>query len=362
MAFLYRSDTQILNPFSEYIAEQTTLRSRFITSGLVSTNPVITQNIVKGDTFQIPNWAPNLTGAIQTPQEGVMLTVNKLGSAIQRGVVHHRANAWGASELAKLAVGSANDPMSAIGAKVASYVANAQQADLLATLQGLYGIPGTSVASYAMASMVIDGGGSGETDFSPSHIVRGDLLLGEDEDTYGILIIHPDVNAFLRVREMINYVRAGELPGVTASTIAAGSITASNAVAGDYQGVFETNDKLVPTFAGKRVIVSDDAPRTGTLGNYRYMSYLCKPGAVGLGFQAPVRTESDRDILTSGGEDVLKVQWDSCMHVLGSNYAGTVGTGEPTAATLGAAASWTKVFANKNIPIVGIVHTCPIGS
>jgi hypothetical protein len=360
MAFLYRSDTQILNPFSEYISEQTTLRSSFITSGLVDTNPVITENIRKGDTFQIPNWAANLQGAMQVPQEGVMATVNKLGSNIQRGVVHHRLNAWGASELAKLAVGAANDPMAAIGAKVATYVANAQQADLLATLQGLYGIPGTSVASYAMASMVIDGAGSGETDFSVSHVVRGDGLLGEDGDAYGILFIHPDLNAFLKIREMINYVRAGELPGITASTIAAGSITASNAVFGDSSGQFETNDKLVPTFAGKRVIVSDDAPRTGTPGNYRYMSYLAKPGAVGMGYQSPVRTESDRDILTSGGEDILKVQYDMCFHVLGSNYAGPTGDGVPTAANLAAPASWTRVFSNKNIPMVGIVHTCPI--
>jgi hypothetical protein len=360
MAFLYRSDTQILNPFSEYISEQTTLRSRFITSGLVDTSPVITENIRKGDTFQIPNWAANLQGAVQVPQEGVMLDVNKLGSNIQRGVVHHRANAWGASELAKLAVGAANDPMAAIGAKVADWVANSQQADLLATLRGLYGIPGTSVSGYAMASMVIDGTGSGETDFSVSHVVRGDLRLGEDADAYGILIIHPDVNAFLKIREMINYVRAGELPGITASTIAAGSITASNAVFGDSSGQFETNDKLVPTFAGKRVIVSDDAPRTGSPGSYRYMSYLAKPGAIGLGFQAPVRTESDRDILTSGGEDVLKVQWDACMHLLGSNYGGPTGSGVPTATDLAASASWTKVFNDKNIPMVGIVHTCPV--
>jgi len=360
MAFLYRSDTQILNPFSEYISEQTTLRSRFITSGLVDMNPVITENIRKGDSFQIPNWAANLSGDMQIPQEGEMLRVNKLGSNIQKGVVHHRANAWGASELAKLAVGAANDPMAAIGAKVADWVSNSQQADLLATLQGLYGIPGTSVSGYAMSSMVIDGAGSGETDFSVSHVVRGDLLLGEDEDAYGILIVHKDINAYLKIREMISYVRAGELPGITASTIAAGSITASNAVNGDSSGQFETNDKLVATFAGKRVIVSDNAPRTGSPGSYKYMSYLAKPGAIGMGYQAPVRTESDRDILTSGGEDILKVQYDLVFHMLGSSYAGPTGDGVPTAANLAASASWTKVFDNKNIPLVGIVHTCPI--
>lgn len=356
MAFTYRADAQILNPFSDYIVEQTTLRSAFLTSGLVDTNPVITENITKGDTFQVPNWNANLGGTVQVPEEGVQATVNKLGSNKQTGVVHHCLQAWGASELVKLAVGAANDPMLVIGAKVADYVANAQQAYLLSTLKGVFGVPGTDNAAYALTSMSIDAGGSGETDLSVSHVVRADLLLGEDADNYGVMVVHPDVYAYLRIREMVNYVNAKELPGVTASTIAAGSITASNAVFGDFGGAF-MSDGLVPMFGSKRVIVSDDAPRAGSAGSYRYGTYVFKPGAVGLGYQAPVRTEQDRDILTSGGEDVLKVQWDACFHVLGTSYGGAV---NPTKTTLEASASWSKVFDKKNIGVANIVHTCPI--
>lgn len=361
MAFTYRSDVQILNPFSQYISEQTTLRSAILDSGLVTTNPIISANISQGDKFSVPNWAANLSGSIQVPAEGVQLTVNKLSTSTQTGVVHHRANAWGASELAKLAAGAGNDPMAAIGAKVATYTANAQQTTVLNTLKGLFGVPGTDNATYALTSMSVDAGGTGETDFSVSHVVRGDLLLGEDGDAYGILIIHPDVNAYLKIRELINYVNAKELPGVTASTIAAGSITTTNAVNGDFSGAFmASGEKLVPMFAGKRIIVSDSAPRAGSAGSYKYSSYLAKPGAVGLGYQAPIRTESDRDILTSGGEDVLKVQYDACFHVLGTSYAGSTGSGEPTEATLATAASWTKVFDKKNIGVTNLVHTCPI--
>ena len=358
MAQFLRADAQIFNPFSDYIAEQATLRSSFITSGLVSMNPVIEANITKGDTCTLPSWAPNLDGAIQVPTEGVMLTVNKLLTAQQTGVIHHRANAWGASDLAALAVGAANDPMAAIGAKIASYVANAQQAVLLATLKGLFGVPGTLNSSYALTGMTIDGGTS-QTDLSLTHVVRGDLLLGEDEDAYGILIIHPDTNAVLKVQSAYRYVRADELPGITASTIAAGSITASNAIAADNSGAFETGSKQVPVFAGKRVIVSDSAPRVGSPGSYKYMSFMCRPGGMAFGYQAPIRTETDRDILTSSGEDVVKVQWDACFHMLGTSYSGATGAGEPTNATLETAASWTKVFDNKNIGAVAINHTLP---
>jgi hypothetical protein len=356
MAFTYRADAQILNPFSDYISEQTTLRSAFLTSGLVDTNPVITANITKGDTFQIPNWAADLGGTLQIPAEGVQATVNKLGSSKQTGVVYHAIQAWGASELVKLAVGSTNDPMQAIGQKVASYVANAQQGRLLSTLKGLFGVPGTDNSSYALTSMSIDAGGTGETDFSVSHVVRADLLLGEDADNYGIMVVHPDVYAYLRIREMINYVNAKELPGITAVTNGAGSLTTTNAVAGDFSGAF-TGESTVPVFGSKRVIVSNDAPRAGSPGSYKYGTYIFKPGAVGMGYQAPVRTEQDRDILTSGGEDVLKVQWDQCFHVLGTSYAGAA---NPSATTLETAGSWTKVFDKKNIGIANVVSTCPI--
>ena len=355
MSFLYRADTKIYDPFSNYIDEQSTLRSKFLATGLVSNNPIIAQNVTKGDKFKIPNWQPNLSGSIQVPTEGVPLSVNKLGSAEQTGVIFHRANVWGSSELAKLAVGAENDPMAAIGRRVTDYVLNAQQADLLAVLSGVFGALGSSNSGAAFETMCVDAGGSGETDLSPRHLVLADSILGEDADTFDAIVLHPDIYAYLWVREMVDYVNAKELPGITASTIAAGSITASNAIGGDFSGAFGPGGN-VPLFANKAVIVSDDAPRTGTAGSYKYGVYVFKQGAIGQAYQAPVRTESDRDILTSGGEDVLKVQWDMCYHPLGASWAGGI---NPTAADLATASNWTKVFDKKNIGVARITCTCP---
>lgn len=356
MGFLYRADTKIYDPFSNYIDEQSTLRSKFLATGIVSANPVIASNVTKGDKFKIPNWAPNLSGSIQVPTEGIPLSVNKLTSAEQVGVIMHRANAWGSSELAKLAVGSENDPMAAIARRVSNYVLNAQQTDLLAVLSGVFGALGSSNSGAAFASMSVDASGSGETDLAPRHLVLADAILGEDADNFGAMVIHPDIYAYLRVREMINYVNAKELPGITASTIAAGSITASNAVPGDFSNAFGTSGQ-VPMFGSKAVIVSDDAPRTGSAGSYKYGVYVFKQGAIGQAFQAPVRTESDRDILTSGGEDVLKVQWDMCYHPLGASYGGPV---NPSASDLATANNWTKVFDKKNLGVARITCTCPL--
>ena len=289
------------------------------------------------------------------PAEGVPLSVNKLTSAEQVGVIFHRANVWGSSELAKLAVGAENDPMQAIARRVTDYVLNAQQTDLLAVLSGVFGALGSSNSGAAFESMCVDATGSGETDLAPRHIVLADAILGESADTFGAIVVHPDIYAYLRVREMIDYVNAKELPGITASTIAAGSITDSNAVDGSFANAFGTSGR-VPMFGSKAVIVSDDAPRTGSPGSYKYGVYMFKQGAIGQAFQAPVRTEQDRDILTSGGEDILKVQWDLCYHPLGASWAGST---NPTAADLATAANWTKVFDKRNIGVARITCTCP---
>lgn len=359
MPFTYRSDAQILNPFNRYVIQETTLRSAFLTSGLVETNPVVTENITQGDKFTIPNWNANLSGTVQRPEEGKQATVNKLGSNKQIGVVHHCINAWGASELVKLAVGAQNDPELAIGSKIADWTSNAQQGYLLSTMKGIFGVPGTNNASYAGAALSVDAGGSGESDLSVSQIVRADLILGEDQTKYGVMVIHPDVFAYLSLRKMVNFVNAKELPGVSASTIAANLITASNAVFGDFSGAFDPGDQLVPVFGSKRVIVSDDAPRAGSPGSYKYGTYVFKPGAVGFGYQKPVRTKDDEDMLTSGGEYVTKVQWDACFHPLGFSYSESAPI-NPDASDLEAAANWSRVFELKNIGVANIVHTCPL--
>ena len=328
-------------------------------SGIVTDNPIIAQNVTKGDKFKIPNWAPNLSGDVQIPREGIPLSVNKLSSNEQMGVVFHRANVWGSGDLAAMAVGAENDPMGAIGRRVADWVLWADQLDILATMSGVFGALGSSNAGAAFAEMCVDAGGSGETDFSVSHVVRADGILGEDADNFGAMIVHPAIYSYLRIREMINYVNAKELPGVTASTAAAGSIVTSNAVDGDFSGAFSSNG-LVPMFGSKAVIVSDNAPRTGSPGSYKYGVYIFKPGALGQAFQAPLRTEGDRDILTGGGEDILVVKWDKCIHPLGASWVGTVPEGGPSAADLATASNWAKVFDKKNIGVARITCTCPI--
>lgn len=354
MAFTNRADGQIFTPFTRYIQEQSILRSSILSSGLMATNDVITNAITEGDKFEIPSWDPDLTGEVQKPVEDQQLAINKYGSGKQTGVIHHCANAWGVGGKLKLAVGAYNDPELALAEKILPWTNSTQQDYLLATMEGLFGPPGTDNSAAALAALSIDNTGGSVKDFSLDTVIRCDAKLGEDAESYGILIIHSDVYHYLRIRSALEYVNAKELPGVDASTIAANLIAASNAVYGSMAKAFD-GDIRVPTFAGKRIIVSDNAPRTGSSGSYKYTSYLAKPGAVGFGYQEPIREEADRDILAD--QDIRTIRWDACMHVAGTSWGGAI---DPGKAELKTKTNWTKVFENKNIGVSAAVHTIPM--
>lgn len=355
MPFTDKANAQIFVPFTDYLIEQSIYRSSILRSGLMQTSPAITDAVRLGEKFEIPSWNPDLTGDAEKPVENVQLQVNDFGSKRQTGVLHRCGKAWGVGGKVKLIVGANNDPEAALASKIVPWVENEQQKFLLATMQGAFGPPGTDNSTAALAALSVDNTGGTVKDFSVDSVIRCDAKLNEDAESYGILIIHSDTYHYLRLREALNYVNAKELPGIDASTIAANLITASNAVSGDFSGAFNDGEITVPTFAGKRVIASKNAPRTGSPGSYKYMAYLAKPGAVGFGYQEALRAEGDRDILAD--QNVRTVRWDACMHIGGTTWNGAV---DPGRTDLANTANWSKVFENENIGVSAVVHSIPM--
>jgi hypothetical protein len=363
MTVIYGADTQVFNPYTDYVVRDSLLRNTFFLSGIAQVNPVIQAVVDKGYTFEIPNWDPDLDGDMQYPQEGVPLKANKYSSGKQKGVIHYRSNAWGLSGMAKLPLGVNNDPKAVMYSKVGAKVTNAYQADALATLQGLFGAVGTNNSTAAFAPMSIDSGGSGESDFGHEQLVRTRLLIGEDAANLttqlGIAIIHSDIYAYLEARQICQYVDARDLPGVTASTAAASALTGGTVVPGDISPAFQVMPRI-PVFANTALIVSDNAPRVGSPGSYKYGVYVFRQGAIGQGWQAPLKTEEAYDAMQDGGfgQEVIKVTYGTCMHVLGSSWKGGE---QPTTAQLADTANWElKWNSPKQLPVARFTCTCPI--
>lgn len=346
-----RSDVFIPEVQTPYIIEATTVRSSILTSGMVTQLPQLNASEEDGGDFvTVPHWKANLSGdGAQRLTDDKSLELRKIGSDTQKAVVLHRGDAWGVRDLAKMAAGS--DPLAAISDKIAEYVANEQQKDLLAVCAGVFGPLGSSNSSAAFAALSVDASGSGETDIGPRQLAKARSLFGQDGGKLAAVIVHPNVYADMEYRQQVEFVTAAEA-GVTASTIAAGSITGINAFGGSIAATYLENAGRVPTFGGARVIVSDDCPTSGSGASTKYGVYFFAPGAVGTGQQAAFRTETDRQHLAKMNE--LSVDWHNIYHPLGARYGGPL---NPTAAQLATPANWTRVFEPKNIGMCRITVT-----
>ncbi len=333
-----RSDIIVPEVFTPYVIEQTTQRDAFLASGVV--RPMAELNATEGGDFiNVPFWKANLSGDFEVLSDSSSLTPGKITADKQVGVILHRGRAFEARDLAALAAGS--DPMAAIGAKVADYVANQRQKDLLSCLKGVFGTLGTTSSSAAFFGLTIDGeAGDTPTVLSPRHVAEARSLLGDQGDKLAAVCMHSKVYYDLVERRAIDYVSTADARG-TSTTQSGGSMVAA------------FGNPTVPTYMGLRVIVSDDVQTEGSGASSEYATYFFTEGAVASGEQMAMQTETDRDILAKS--DAMSIDLHYCYHPVGSKWAVT--TTNPTRAQLETVSNWSKVYELKNLGIVRATNT-----
>ena len=290
-------------------------------------------NATDGDTVNVPFWKANLTGDFEVLTDSTSLTPGKITADKQVGVILHRGRAFESRDLAALAAGS--DPMAAIGAKVADYVANQRQKDLIKTLEGVFGSL-TGSDSPAFSALRFDT--SGMAALGPRQVAKARALLGDQGDKLQAIALHSAVYYDLVERKAIDYVLASETRG--GGTVATTGI--APAFGGSVAGAYGT-DYQVPFYLGMRVIVSDDLAPTST----NYPVYFFTAGAIASGEQLSMQTETDRDILAKS--DAMSIDLHYCYHPIGAKWGGSA---NPTQAQLATVGNWTKVYETKNIGIV----------
>ena len=327
-----RSDIIIPEIFTPYVLEQTTLRDAFLASGVVQ--PMAELDASEGgDYINVPFFKANLTGDFEVLTDSTSLTPGKITADKQVGVILHRGRAFESRDLAALAAGA--DPMAAIGAKVADYVANQRQKDLIKCLEGVFGgLTSNTGAAFAPVSFDL----SGMTALGPRQVAKARALLGDQGDKLAAVAMHSAVYYDLVERKAIDYVTNVEARG--GGTVATTNI--APVIAGSVMGAY--GEVSVPTYMGLRVIVSDDLAPTST----NYPVYFFTQGAIASGEQMGMQTETDRDILAKS--DAMSIDLHYVYHPVGAKWG--VGTTNPTQAQLATIGNWTKVYETKNLGIV----------
>jgi len=335
-----RSDIIIPEVFTPYVIEQTTQRDAFLASGVVQ--PMAELNASEGGDFiNVPFWKANLSGDFEVLTDSTSLTPGKITADKQVGVILHRGRAFEARDLAALAAGA--DPMAAIGAKIADYVANQRQKDLLSCLGGVFGSLGATSSSAAFFGLTIDGeSGDTPTTLSPRHVAEARSLLGDQGDKLAAVCMHSKVYYDLVERRAIDYVT---------ETDARLTSSVTDFVGGSIANAY--GNPTVPTYMGLRVIVSDDVQTDGSGSSTEYATYFFTQGAVASGEQLAMQTETDRDILAKS--DAMSIDLHYCYHPVGAKWGVT--TTNPTRAQLETVGNWSKVYELKNLGIVRATNT-----
>ena len=327
-----RSDIIVPEIFTPYLIEATTQRDAFLSSGVVQ--PMAELDASEGGDFiNVPFFSANLSGDFEVLTDSSSLTPGKITANKQVGVVLHRGRAFESRDLAALAAGA--DPMAAIATKVAAYVANQRQKDLIKCLEGVFGGL-TSNTGAAFIDLSFDK--TGQTALGPRQVAKARALLGDQGDKLTAVAMHSAVYYDLVERKAIDYITNTE---ARLSTAATGASTI-NAIAGSIASAY-AGDNSVPVYMGMRVIVSDDLAPTST----NYPVYFFTAGAIASGEQMALRTETDRDILAKS--DAMAIDLHYCYHPIGAKWGTTV---NPTQAQLATIGNWTKVYETKNIGIV----------
>lgn len=334
MAGTKLQDVIVPELFNPYVTNRTMELSALVQSGIV-TNDTAFDSLASqaAPTVNMP-FFEDLTGESEQIIEGADLEDNKIESNKDVAAIIRRAKMWSATDLAAALAGT--DPMSVIGSLVAGFWARDLQKELIALLKGIFGtVPASgegAAAETRLSSNILDisGGSAGAAKWSGAAFVDAQQCLGDAKAQLTAVAMHSAVEAALRKQDLIETVQPSGL-------------------------------QPFPTYQGKRVIIDDGCPFTGSGASMVFSTYLFGEGAIALGNGSPagfVPTETDRAKRKGSGVDYLINRKTMVFHPRGVAFtnAKVAKTEGPSRAELAEAQNWKPVYEPKQIRIVEFKH------
>ncbi|MCI9245541.1 MAG: coat protein [Clostridia bacterium] len=262
------------------------------------------------------------------------LTTKEVEGDTQSGTAYKRWKGWTARDFINDVQGA--DPMGHIIGRVAKYWNKYRQRQIIALLNGIFGITGDTELSqhiYNVAttgSSVTDANKIGATTLNDA-ITKA---LGDHKDSFAMAIMHSNVAKTLENLQLLEYSKYTDPSGIT-------------------------RPLNIGYYNGKLVIVDDGMPvadsATAT-GEKEYTTYLLGTGSIlmGKGNQSyPV--EAMREPTKNGGQDTLITRVTEALHPNGFSFEPTTKKLIYNDTELFDSASWKRKMPHKTIPMAKLV-------
>lgn len=321
--------------FTKYVIQRTMEKSALVNCGIIVNNSEFDALASQAaPTVNMP-FFEDLTGESESIIEGTDLEADGIKSSQDVAAIIRRAKMWSATDLSAALAGT--DPMDAMVTLGAGFWVRDMQKELVAILKGIFGTYTPSGESATektpLASNILDisNGSAAASKWSGAAFIDAEQLLGDNKAVLTGVVMHSATEAALKKQNLIETVQP-------------------------------SNDVAFGLYQGKRVIVDDGCPVTGSGANQVFSTYLFGQGAIALGNGNPagfVPTETDRDKKKGSGIDYLINRKTSILHPRGVKFTGlSVERSKegPTRAELSKAINWEPVYEHKQIRIVEFRH------
>ena len=322
--------TNVIVPtiFDPYVAERALHLNKFFQAGVLVKSPVLFDKLSGGsNTFNFPFWQ-DLSGASEILTETGDVTVNPITADKMIARRQLRGKAWGANDLA--AQLSGDNPIQAIGDRVANYWATQYQSLLTYSIRGVIADNVTNNSGDLVVDISTETGLSATSANKISAIktIEAVMKQGDRFSEITAIAVHSAVYQTLVENDLIDYVQD------SASSMS------------------------IPTYMGLKVVVDDDLPViAGSVNGYKYHSYLFKSGSVAFAENPGKYTANETYRDPKGiGIDSLYTRRQFAIHPLGFSWVLSPDTAtSPSDAQLYTLGSWDRVYNAKNAGIIALI-------
>lgn len=334
MATVRLSDAVIPAVYRTYMAVDSPEKSELITSGIAVRTQLFDQ-IAKegGKTGTIPFWL-DLDQTVEENQSNDdpadFAVPQKLGSGTMNYRKCYINQSYSAMDLVVELSGS--NPMQHIRNRFGTYWNRRDQRRLIAELTGILA---DNVANDG-GDMLIDisGATADAANWNAESSIDADFTMGDAAGNFVAIMVHSAIAAKMEKADLIDTIP-------------------------------DSNGRPVKFYRGKRLIIDDNVPKSGSGVDTIYTSIFFGAGAVGFGAvdghafgigegapANPVWVEREEQAGNGGGQETIGERRTVIMHPFGYEWIeGSLTEFSPTNADLALAAHWNRVVSRKQVPL-----------